>query len=75
MSGIQILLKEEGEGGVRFVAVTKQVIFQLRFTADRDVNGAYNILSRGLEDVGVEHSDSTPAETALPVVTVVSRVS
>lgn len=58
MSGIQISLKEEGEGDVRFVAVTKRVIFQLRFTADRDANVAYNILSRSLEDVGV----STPTQ-------------
>jgi putative transposase len=34
--------------------------------ADRDANAAWNILSRGLEDVGVVHSESTPVETALP---------
>ncbi|OSO93880.1 transposase [Halorubrum ezzemoulense DSM 17463] len=42
------------------------------FEADRDANAAWNVLSRGLEDVGVVHSESTPVETALPVDTVVS---
>ena len=37
------------------------------FEADRDANAAWNILSRGLEDVGVGYSESTPVETALPV--------
>ena len=36
------------------------------FKTDRDLNAAYNILSRGLDQVGVVHSDSMPAETALP---------
>ncbi|TKX55184.1 hypothetical protein EXE42_04295 [Halorubrum sp. SP3] len=36
------------------------------FEADRDANAAWNILSRGLEDVGVGYSESTPVETALP---------
>jgi putative transposase len=36
------------------------------FEADRDLNAAYNILSRGLDHVGVVHPDSMPAETALP---------
>jgi putative transposase len=36
------------------------------FEADWDLNAAYNILSRGLDQVGVVHSDSLPAETALP---------
>jgi putative transposase len=36
------------------------------FEADRDANAAWNILSRGLEYVGVVHSESTPVETALP---------
>jgi len=35
------------------------------FEADRDTNAAWNILSRGLEEVGVVHSESTPVETAL----------
>ena len=42
------------------------------FEADRDANAAWNILSHGLEDVGVVHSESTPVETALPVDTPVS---
>ncbi|QKY19602.1 IS200/IS605 family element transposase accessory protein TnpB [Halolamina sp. CBA1230] len=42
------------------------------FEADRDANAAWNILSRGFEDVGVVHSESTPVETALPADTVVS---
>ncbi len=42
------------------------------FEADRDANAAWNILSRGLEDVGVVHSESMPVETALPVDTSVS---
>jgi putative transposase len=42
------------------------------FEADRDANAAWNILSRGLEDVGVVHSESTPVGTALPVDTPVS---
>jgi putative transposase len=42
------------------------------FEADRDANAAWNLLSRGLEDVGVGHSESTPVETALPVDTPVS---
>jgi putative transposase len=42
------------------------------FESDRDLNAAYNILSRGLEDIGVVHSESTPVETALPTDTVVS---
>ena len=36
------------------------------FKTDRDANAAWNILFRGLENVGVGHSDSTPVETALP---------
>jgi len=42
------------------------------FEADRDANAAWNILSRGLEEVGVVHSESTPVETALPADTSVS---
>jgi putative transposase len=42
------------------------------FEADRDANAAWNILSRGLDKVGVVHSESTLVETALPVDTPVS---
>ncbi len=44
------------------------------FEADRDVNAAVNVLSRGLADVGVVHSERTPVETALPTGTDVSPV-
>ncbi len=37
-----------------------------RFEANRGANAAWNILSRGLEEVGVGHSESPPVETALP---------
>jgi putative transposase len=33
------------------------------FEADRDANAAWNILSRGLEDVGVGYSESTSSES------------
>jgi putative transposase len=41
------------------------------FEADRDANAAWNILLRGLTDLGVGHSEGTPVETALPVGTAV----
>jgi len=37
------------------------------FEADRDLNAAYNVLERGLEDLGVVHSEATPVETATAV--------
>jgi putative transposase len=42
------------------------------FEADRGANAAWNILSRGLSELGVGHSEATPVETALPVDTSVS---
>ena len=42
------------------------------FTADRDWNAAWNILSRGIKQLGAGRSESTPVETALPVDTSVS---
>jgi len=42
------------------------------FEADRDANAAINILSRGLKQLGVGHSESTPVETELPVDTPIS---
>jgi putative transposase len=42
------------------------------FEADRDANAAWNVLSRGLDHVGVGCSESTPPETAAPADTVVS---
>jgi putative transposase len=41
------------------------------FEADRDANAAWNILLRGLTDLGVGHSELTPVETALPTGTAV----
>ncbi len=41
------------------------------FKADRDANAAWNILSRGLTDLGVGHSELPPVETALAVDTAV----
>ncbi|OYR59774.1 transposase, partial [Halorubrum ezzemoulense] len=41
------------------------------FEADRDANAAWNILSRGLTDLGVGHSELPPVETALAVDTAV----
>ena len=36
------------------------------FETDRDENAAYNVLQRGLSELGVGHTEVTPAETALP---------
>ena len=44
------------------------------FECDRDANAAANILSRGLADVGVVHSEVTPSETATATGTDVSTV-
>jgi putative transposase len=41
------------------------------FKTDRDANAAWNVLSRGLTDLGVGHSEETPVETALPTGTTV----
>lgn len=35
------------------------------FKTDRDENAAYNVLQRGLSELGVGHAEVTPAETAL----------
>jgi transposase, IS605 OrfB family, central region len=42
------------------------------FELDRDANAVWNILSGGLEEIGVGHSESPPVETALAVDTSVS---
>jgi len=39
------------------------------FSTDRDLNAAANVLSRGLQQLGVGHSEETPAETATAVAT------
>lgn len=39
------------------------------YTANRDFNAAANILHRGLVEVGVVHSESTPVEAATAVST------
>ena len=39
------------------------------FEADRDANAAWNILSRGLSELGVGHFEGTPVETAFPTLT------
>ena len=39
------------------------------FETDRDLNAAANVLKRGLEALGVGHSEGTPAETATAVST------
>ncbi|THE63402.1 transposase [Salinadaptatus halalkaliphilus] len=36
------------------------------FETDRDENAAYNVLQRGLQELGLGHAEVTPAETALP---------
>ncbi|MFD1571236.1 RNA-guided endonuclease InsQ/TnpB family protein [Halorubrum laminariae] len=41
------------------------------FEADRDANAAWNILSRGLSQLGVGHSEGMPVKTALPTGTAV----
>ena len=42
------------------------------FEANRDANAAYNNLSRGLDHVGVVHSESISVESAPPVDTSIS---
>ena len=39
------------------------------FETDRDENAVYNVLQRGLQELGLGHVDVTPAETALPTST------
>jgi len=45
------------------------------FGADRDANATCNVLSRGLTDPGVGHSELPPVETALAVDTAVVPVN
>ncbi|WP_155120071.1 zinc ribbon domain-containing protein, partial [Halorubrum ezzemoulense] len=39
------------------------------FEADRDANASYNVLSRGLQELGLGQAESTPVETATAVET------
>jgi putative transposase len=39
------------------------------FKADRDANASYNVLSRGLQELGLGQAESTPVETATAVET------
>ena len=39
------------------------------FEADRDANASYNVLSRGLQELGLGQAESTPVETAAAVET------
>jgi putative transposase len=39
------------------------------FEADRDANASYNVLSRGLQELGLGQTESTPVETATAVET------
>lgn len=39
------------------------------FEADRDLNATFNVLGRGLDELGVVHSEATPVETATAVST------
>jgi putative transposase len=39
------------------------------FETDRDLNASLNVLERGLEELGVVHSEGTPVETATAVST------
>ena len=45
------------------------------FTADRDENAAWNILSRGIEQIGTGSAESTPAETVVPAATAFQPVA
>ena len=45
------------------------------FTADRDENAAWNILSRGISEVGTGSAESTPAETVVPAATAFQPVA
>ncbi len=45
------------------------------FEVDRDLNASLNVLSRGLEALGVVHSEATPAETATAVDTLAVSAS
>jgi len=48
------------------LSVRKHSCLSWGLEVDRDLNAAYNILFRGLDKIGVVHSESMPAETVFP---------
>lgn len=45
------------------------------FTADRDENAAWNVLQRGISEVGMGNAESTPVEIVVPTVTAFQPVA
>ena len=45
------------------------------FTTDRDENAAWNVLQRGIEEIGTGCAESTPAETVVPTATAFQPVA
>ncbi|WP_160135499.1 RNA-guided endonuclease InsQ/TnpB family protein [Halococcus salsus] len=45
------------------------------FTADRDENAAWNVLQRGIDQIGMGNAESTPAETVVPTATTFQPVA